>query len=86
MGRRIETVILPAILAPALINGDESGLDEKDKGWLVVIRENLKGGRVVDVGTPYFSWGNDFFGFFLYTGDVAPYTVIYEEKPFKERT
>lgn len=74
------TVTLPAFLASALVNGDVTGLEDRDLPMLKACEDFVSPGRVVSCdGEPYFKP-------FLYTrpamgfcGDVLDYTVLSEE-------
>lgn len=69
------TAILPAFLAGALVNGDESGLERpEDFDLLRRVREYLEGFDVVDCGEPYFSHHGSEVGPFV--GDVCDYTLM----------
>lgn len=75
---RTETVVLPAFLASALINGDTSGLSPEDLPWLEKAKEFCAPGSVVDVGESYCSRYCDLPGYVL-GADMAEYTVLYAE-------
>ena len=71
-------VTLPAFLAPALINGDTSGIDTpEDMALLEKAYAFVAPGSVVDCGESYFAWWND-----LTNGklgyDVCEYTILYD--------
>lgn len=74
-----QTVKLPAFLASALVNGDESGLTEEDSVWLARAREYVAPGDVVDVGEPYFSWTCELPGWGRLGADMADFVVLYPE-------
>lgn len=76
---RTEIVTLPAFLAPALINGDMSGLEERDLYWVDKVHEYIAPGRIVDVGDPYFAHSCELPGW-RKGCDVADYTVLYREE------
>lgn len=68
------TAELPAFLASALVNGDMSGLEERDLPLLEKAQTYIEGWSISDVGDPFFrsySLG-PCFGF---TGDVAEYKI-----------
>lgn len=71
----VETAILPAFLASALINGDTDGLEPEDMKHLEAAHEYLKGFIVCDVGESFFSWSCDLPGFNL-GADMAEFTLI----------
>ncbi len=71
-----DTVILPAFLASALINGDTSGLNENDEVWLEKAYKYCEPGQIVDVGESFFAWSCDLPGFKM-GADMAEFTVIY---------
>lgn len=76
---RAETVILPAFLASALINGDQSGLSDGDERWVEAAVEYCKPGRIVSCdGESFFSWSCDLPGFKL-GADMLEYTVLYDD-------
>jgi hypothetical protein len=71
------TVVLPAFLASALVNGDTSGLDgPKDEALLHAALKYCKGYSIVDVGEPYFSPWCDADEVGPFVGDVAEYTLL----------
>jgi len=78
MKREVETVVLPAFLASALINGDTSGLEDDDMKHLEAAHEYLKGFVVCDVGESFFSWSCDLPGFNL-GADMAEYVLVHIE-------
>ena len=76
-----EIFILPAHWAAPLINGDESGLEDRDAEQLHEWLEREQPGECVDVSEEsYFSWYNDATPL---GGDVAEFTFIY---PPSDRT
>jgi hypothetical protein len=76
---RSETVTLPAFLAPALINGDTSGLEESDMKWVEAAHAYCAPGHIVSCGDgTWFAWRNDLPGFNLGC-DVMEYTILYPE-------
>ncbi len=79
MGKlRVETAILPAFLAPALINGDTSGLTEADEKLLAKILAQYAPGHIVSCeGESYFAVKSYPFRF---AGDVANYTLHYYDE------
>ncbi len=80
---RTVTVKLPAFLASALINGDVSGLEDRDQPLLDAAHEYAKGGYYVDVGEQFFSHTSELPGYWNFAGDVAEYTIAYytEKEP-----
>lgn len=81
---RVETVTLPAFLAPALINGDVSGLEDRDMRWLEVAHEYVAPGHIVSCeGESYFAWHCDLPGFRL-GADMLDYTVLYWAKEWNK--
>lgn len=76
---RTETVTLPTFLASALINGDTSGLDERDEKWVDAAHKLAEGGHYVDVADDaHFAYRNDLPGFNL-GAEVATYTILYHD-------
>lgn len=80
------TVILPAFLASALINGDESGLDDADLARLGNINAFLRKNNleIVDVARdadgnahdPWFTWSYRFYGGDADGGDCLDYVAF----------
>lgn len=79
-----DTIVLPAFLASALINGDVSGIEDSpdDMAMLRAVEGMLtrRGWSVVSCeGEPYFArypaWLSSL------SGDVLEYTVLYEVAP-----
>lgn len=85
MSIEVDTVTLPAEWAPALINGDRSGLSDDEVAALdgYLARYAAKGWRVVDVARddngepcePYFSWSYGFHGGTARGGDLLLYVI-----------
>ncbi len=76
---KTETVRLPAFLASALINGDTSGLEERDMRWVDAAHELCAPGHFVSCdGEAWFAWSCDLPGFNLGC-DVLDYTILYPE-------
>lgn len=76
---RAETVTLPAFLASALINGDLSGLEDRDLPWVEAAIAYCAPGRIVSCdGEPFFVRYCDLPGFNL-ACDCLEYTVLYAE-------
>jgi hypothetical protein len=81
MSIQVETVTLPSFLASALINGDESGLEERDEPVLQDVLNWLEKSRlyVIDVARdedgnaedPRFTWS-----YKLYFGDAEGGEVL----------
>lgn len=81
MAIKVETVTLPAFLASALVNGDESGLEDSDMDCLNRVYEWLDKSKltVVDVARdddgnamePRFTWS-----FRLHFGDASGGDVL----------
>jgi hypothetical protein len=70
------TIILPAFLASALINGDMSGLNDEDLVWVERVVAYASPGRIVSCDEDtWFSRSNDLPGYTL-ACDVARYTVL----------
>lgn len=75
-----DSIILPAFLASALINGDTSSLSDADETMLNDVHELCarKGWRIVDCGEPFFSYsGRTAIGSF--SGELAEYTIFVGE-------
>jgi hypothetical protein len=77
-----ETYLLPAFWAPALVNGDFSGLDDADEialdRWMVETFPGPKGAWVVDCDT-------DAIGFTAWH-DAVPYVLACDAMPFTFET
>lgn len=72
-----ETIILPAFLASALINGDTSSLNDEDMEWLTAAERYVAPGYVVACGEEsFFSHSCDLPGFSL-GADMLEYRVLY---------
>jgi len=79
----VDTITLPAFLACALINGDESGLEERDEAVLARVYDMLGDWQVVDVcrdeegnaEEARFSWSYAFHGGDASGGDVLDYVI-----------
>jgi hypothetical protein len=77
MGYRVQIVRMPAFLASALINGDTSGLEDRDLPWVQRANEYCAPGHIVSIeGEPYFAWRCELPGYTLGC-DVADYVVLY---------
>lgn len=75
-----ETVILPAFLASALINGDLTGLSDGDEKWVEAAIQYCAPGRIVSCeGESFFSWSCELPGFTL-GADMLEYIVLYPEE------
>jgi len=72
---KTKELILPAFLASALINGELTGLEDRDLPIYEEILEATKGWNPVDVGEPYF---DDIYSPTVghFAGDVAVYTFL----------
>lgn len=80
------TVVLPSYLASALINGDVTGLENRDMPEYeaaLALLEEYPGGSYVDVGDSYMSRSNDLPGPSLLT-DVAEFTILYRDDDEEE--
>ena len=78
---RAETVTLPAFLASALINGDQSGPNDEDLHWVDAAIAYCAPGRIVSCeGEPFFASWCELPGFRL-GADMLEYTVLYAELP-----
>ncbi len=76
---RTETVVMPAFLASALINGDVSGLSDGDERWVEAAHEYCAPGRIVSCdGEPFFARSCELPGFRL-GADMLEYTVLYDD-------
>lgn len=77
--RKIDTCVLPAFLASALVNGDTSGFNNFGFDWETYKKalKLIEGYSVIDCGAPFFSsycdidWG--------VAGDVCVYTLLKNE-------
>lgn len=74
-----DTIAAPACWASALINGDESGLEQEDidamNNWLTDLISD--GWRVCDtIGEPFFSWNYSLYGGTALGGDLLGYTIF----------
>ena len=57
MKLKLETVILPAHWASALINSDCTGLEDEEEAELDAwVADNPHLGQALDVGEPYLGW------------------------------
>lgn len=66
----------PAFLAPALVNGDTSGLSESDLDCLTRFEESIAPWVVVATeGESYFTWSYPLYGGNADGGDVIEYVV-----------
>lgn len=75
---RVETVVLPAYMASALVNGDYSGIEDGDEKWVQAALDYVAPGRIVSCdGESYFSHRCDLWGHLAC--DVLEYTVLYPE-------
>lgn len=80
---RTETVILPAYLASALVNGDVSGIEDEDQKWIDAALEYVAPGRIVSAeGEPYFAHSCELSGHLAC--DVMEYTVMYDDPEMTE--
>jgi hypothetical protein len=80
MANRTETVVFPAFLASALINGDLSGLEPDDLPWVAKAVEYCEPGYIVSCGEEsFFSWTCDLPGFSK-GADMMEFTVMYTDK------
>jgi len=76
---KVDTVVLPAFLATALINGDMSGLEDDDERWVEAAVKYIAPARFIDVGEAYFSNYCDLPGYRL-AADMAEYTILYDNE------
>jgi hypothetical protein len=72
------TYVLPAYWASALVNCDDSGLEDEERQALEAWceRANTPNGPCLDVGEPYYARNNDAG---TLAGDVAEYLFLEEE-------
>lgn len=78
---RSETVILPAFLASALINGDTSGLEEADLQWLEAAVAYCAPGHIVSCeGEAFFTWGGTDLPGFTLGCEALEYVVLYSDR------
>lgn len=84
----VDQITLPAFLASALVNGDESGLEERDEPVLARVYEMLGDWQVVDVARDEegngeearFTWSYDLHGGDAKGGDVLNYVIHRHKK------
>lgn len=74
---RAATATLPAFLASALINGDTSGLEDRDLPWVDAAHAYAAPGRIVSAeGEAFFSWSCELPGFKL-GADMLEFVILY---------
>mgnify|MGYP001615389682 CR=1 FL=1 len=77
---RTETFIFPSFLASALVNGDTSGLEERDMHWVEVAHETVAPGHIISAeGESYFSRYSDLPGFRL-AADVMEFVAVFNDE------
>lgn len=75
---RVEKVILPAYMASALVNGDYTGLEDRDLPWVKKALEYVAPGHIVSAeGEQYFAHRCDLWGHLAC--DVMEYVVHCQE-------
>ena len=71
----VATYTLPAFWASYLVNGDPSGMSDREIRACDAYMARCPG-SIVDVGEPYFSWSFDLNGGDAKGGDLAEYTAL----------